>query len=220
MFLLNTSTTSARDLLSKIKRASNGKKIKIALDVDGVLANSQQAILDAWNEETGARHTLTEWNDWDLRKNALGLSGRKFVELYDKVWMTESERIAPTISEAYLMRLLSKFNVDIVTARPEAHRGDLDAWLRRNFPQVPLNVVLSESTLHGGQGKARSKFYLDYNVYIDDGNPLAEDMTKHSAGTGKLLLLIAAPWNENKGYESCDNIIAMGNLRAAIDMLS
>ena len=160
--------------------------MRIALDVDGVLANLIEPLLKRYKEETGVEISVEEVDTWDFWKKH-GLSKQMFMELLIKTWTRwwEIEPIEDDVEED-VERLNSLGHVDIVTQRPAKTIEYVKEWLEKNkikyrrFTWVPPR---------------RTKAQLSYDIYIDDSPKLAEALNK----LGKPMLLYDQPWNRSFG---------------------
>ena len=156
--------------------------MRIALDVDGVLADLVGTLLQVYEEKTGIRVERDEVDSWEFWRR-YGLSRQGFIQLLIKTWSRWRE-IKPTEDDlAEDVKLLNRLgHVDIVTQRPSKTIPYVKEWLRyhnvsyRNFTWVP-----PKST----------KASLGYHVYIDDSPKLAEELVR----LGKPMLLYDQPWN-------------------------
>ena len=92
--------------------------LRIALDVDGVLADTMKLWLRLWNRRSSQSLSYEELVEWDFWKR-LGISGEEFMELMKEAWRMwrELPPTEPNLSEK-VSRLRSLGRVDIVTARP------------------------------------------------------------------------------------------------------
>lgn len=183
--------------------------MRIALDVDGVLANMIEPLLRLYEDETGVRITVEEVDDWDFWKKR-GISKQKFIELMIRTWSRwwEIEPLEDDVSED-VDKLNRLGHVDIVTQRPAKTIGYVKEWLARNkiryrkFTWVPPRTT---------------KAKLSYDIYIDDSPKLAEELNK----LGRPMLLYNQPWNRSFGETSiirrvyslddCIRILENGNL--------
>lgn len=171
--------------------------MKIALDVDGVLADLAGNIIKIYEEQTGLKLTrdmITEWEFW-LKLN---MTRQQFMQLIILAWERwyEMAPLEDDLSED--TEKLSLFGqVDILTQRPAETIDYVKAWLKhvgvryRRFVWVPLRA---------------SKASFAYDVYIDDSPRLAEKL----AGTRRLLFLYDQPWN--RIVPNSPNIIRVNSL--------
>ncbi len=164
---------------------SRPEKLKIAVDLDGVLAETMFAWCKRANEELGTHLTtedLDTWASW----SKIGIKKDDFYRLLDEVWDTW-EDIPPT--ESRIAEKVAKVeelgDLDIVTGRSkrtvEAARKWLDHYRvgYRRFVRV-LGW--------------RDKVFLNYDVYIDDAPELMPLISRGGRAWG---ILYDRPWNRD-----------------------
>lgn len=155
--------------------------MKIALDVDGVLADVIKSWLHYNNNrrKTITKNEITEWDFWkkfaikpDQFDNELSLCWRSW------------EQIPPTESKlsSAVCELTNLGTVDIVTAREHSTNTYVKNWLKTQNITYHKYVPVED-----GQKKAE----LNYDIYIDDSPINAEQI----ANIGKNILLYSQPWN-------------------------
>lgn len=155
--------------------------MRIALDVDGVLADVIHAWLLYNNKVRGAiqKSDISEWDFWK-RYNINKFDFYEELSMCWKYWrnIPPTEEGISTASED-----LSKIGtVDIVTARDDSTHEDVKNWLRMHGISFKNYVGVLEGT-----EKAR----LDYDVFIDDSPLNAHSMLAQK----KSVLLYTQPWN-------------------------
>lgn len=173
-------------------------KMKIALDLDGVLAD----VLVPWIaynntvRRTIAKHDVTDWMFW----KGLKIKPEKFYAELGACWR-DWRSIPPT--EAGLLdatkRLSSLGQVDIVTAREPDTDYFVREWLAHHGIAYDGYVSVAAGTM---------KADLDYDVFIDDSPVNAREFVRR----GKLVILYAQPWNKHIQ----DGIPRVANLSEAI----
>ena len=156
--------------------------LRIALDVDGVLADTMRLWIRLWNREKGQKLSYEDLAEWDFWKE-LGISSDEFMRMMNKAWRMWRE-IPPT--EPNLAEKVSKIKsfgkLDILTARPRETEKYTLRWLEAH--RIPFDeYVWIESS--------RLKPNLSYDVFIDDSPRLVEGCILQR----KLLLLYDRPWN-------------------------
>ena len=157
--------------------------MKIALDVDGVLAD----VIESWlSYNNTIRPTILKSNisEWDFWKNH-GINKFDFYAELSTCWKSW-KNIPPTeknIASA-VIKLSNLGTVDIVTAREESTHDDVKNWLRLH----QINFKNYVGVLEGIE-----KSQLDYDVFIDDSPLNAKSMLEK----GKSVILYSQPWNES-----------------------
>ena len=157
------------------------EKLRIGLDVDGVLADVIHTWLDYNNKIRSAisKEEISEWDFW----------GRYQIDKYDfykelslcwKTWYkipSTEENLSTTTSA-----LSNVGEVDIVTAREESTHTYVRNWLSSQ------NITY---TNYVGVLEGLEKTKLDYDIFIDDSPINAKSMLD----AGKSVILYTQPWN-------------------------
>src|SRR3989304_8541314 len=101
--------------------------MKIALDVDSVLADVIVTWLDVYREFSGRSLKKAEVNTWNFWKT-LGLTRKQFEDIFTEAWV-RWERIPPTENNlaGTVKRLRRLHTVDIVTGRTDRKGKPLDS---------------------------------------------------------------------------------------------
>jgi len=155
--------------------------LKIALDVDGVLADVIHTWLSYNNKirTTISKSDISEWDFWK-RYNINKFDFYAELSMCWKSWKT----IPPTESDiSYASKELSRVGtVDIVTAREDSTHEDVRNWLKMHNVTYKTYVGVKEGT---------EKTKLDYDVFIDDSPINAQ----HLLAIGKPVIIYDQPWN-------------------------
>ena len=155
--------------------------MKIALDVDGVLAD----VIESWlsyNNKIRPTISKSQISEWDFWKNH-DINKFDFYNELSICWKTW-ENIPPTENDiaSATVQLSKMGTVDIVTARDDSTHNDVKNWLRHHKINFKNYVGVVE-------GVEKSK--LDYDVFIDDSPLNAQSMLEK----GKSVILYSQPWN-------------------------
>ncbi len=158
--------------------------MRIALDLDGVLADTIRVWLRIWNEERFPKLTYESIDTWDFwRKH--GIPESEFAGVFARAWRMWEE--IPPLEEglAEKVRRLSELGkVYVVTGRPADERERVILWLRKHgigYERLVVGVT--------------DKVSLGYEVYIDDSPVVAVQGSR----SGRLVLLRDQPWNREVG---------------------
>lgn len=159
------------------------QKLKIALDLDGVLANTMQTFCELTNSRRSTHFTpeqFDRWNAWEITKT----NKDEFLRTLDEAWF--NWRSIPPVEENLAEKISSlqrMGQVDLVTARSEVTVPFAKEWLHHQ--KIPYNkFVRTESTA--------AKSYLDYDFFIDDSANLMPLIASRMFGYG---ILYEQPWN-------------------------
>ena len=181
--------------------------MKIAVDVDGVLADIIVTWLDIYNAEHHNSVKKDEVNHWDFF-GSLDIDRAEFDRIFELVW--KNWRAIPPCETmlSQKVRDLSKLGeVSIVTARSTSSIPSVKAWLSDKMISYNDMIVVDYGPL---------KSALDFDVFIDD-SPLN---AKNIAASGKLVLLFDQPWNRDIRGEGIVRISGFPDAIAAITDLS
>jgi hypothetical protein len=177
--------------------------MKIALDVDGVLADVIQSWLN-YNNSIRQEISKQEISDWDFWKKFKINRYDFYAELSScwKNWMS----VPPTETNlSSTTKNLSKIGqVDIVTARERSTDSFVKNWL--NHYDISYDNYVS---VIDGPMKAD----LDYDVFIDDSPLNALKIIQQK----KKIILYSQPWNQ---HILEDQIHRVSNLSEAIEEIN
>jgi len=161
------------------------KTLKIAVDLDGVLAETMEAWCKRANDLLGTRLGLDDLDTW-ASWTKFGMNRDQFFELLDETW-DDWGTIPPT--EPNLAQKVAKLrplgSLDVVTGRSRQTIDSAKSWLKHHL--IPYDHFVRVPGM-------RDKVHLDYDVYIDDAPEL---MPLISRTVGKRGILYARPWNHD-----------------------
>src|SRR5437879_5951801 len=146
----------------QLPKVSSGK-MKIAVDLDGVLAESMLVWCDRANKEFGTQLNMEDLDSWSWWKR-FPISKDDFYRILDESW-DDWKEIPPTEPEiAEKVARIEKFgDLDIVTGRSKRTVEAARSWVDSQKVRYRRFVrVLGW----------RDKILLDYDVYIDDAPDL------------------------------------------------
>jgi 5'(3')-deoxyribonucleotidase len=169
--------------------------MKIALDVDGVLAD----VIKSWLSYSNtirpkiSKHEITDWEFW----KKLQINRFDFYEELSSCWknwysIPPTEENLSTITK----NLSNLGQVDIVTAREKSTDSFVKNWLTYHNISYDNYVSVIDGPM---------KADLDYDIFIDDSPLNAAKFLKHN----KKVILYSQPWNE---HMSNDRIHRITNL--------
>lgn len=176
--------------------------MKIALDVDGVLAD----VIESWLIYSNkirpniSKNDITNWDFWKKFK----INQYDFYEELTSCWKNWNS-IPPTENNlSIITEKLSNFGqVDIVTARELSTDSFVKNWLKQHDITYQNYVSVIDGPM---------KADLDYDVFIDDSPLNAIKFVKHK----KNVFLYSQPWNQ---HISDQNIQRISTLSEAIEKL-
>ena len=158
--------------------------MRIALDVDGVLADIILVWLNEHNKQYNKSINKESIENWDFWRK-LGLDRYEFYHQLSNCW-SQWKEVPPMEHDIgkTVDKLHSVGRVDIVTARDQGSTKYVINWLEHNRIKYNEYVVVSD-----GIDKAK----LDYDVFIDDSPHNVVRM----ASKGRNVLLYDQPWNKS-----------------------
>lgn len=176
--------------------------MKIALDVDGVLADVIESWLIYSNKIRPVifKDDITNWDFWKKFK----INRYDFYEELTACWKNWNS-IPPTEDNlSIITQNLSNFGqVDIVTARELSTDSFVKSWLK-------LHDVTYQNYVSVIDGPMKAD--LDYDIFIDDSPLNAIKFLKRK----KHVLLYSQPWNQ---HISDQNIQRISTLSEAVEKL-
>ena len=179
---------------------------KVALDFDGVLANSMQAWLNLYNDRYKKTPNvfIDEITSWDF-EHKLGITTHEKMTLFREVWQNWSIIKAIEPYQHRRTRSLSAWcKVDIVTTIPPEYVNFAGNWCMRN--DISFNKIISVDK----DGKEKA----EYDYFIDDNPQMAMRMDKQP---NKILFLYDQWWNKN--IPNTNNVIRVKDLREVEDYI-
>ncbi len=164
------------------------RKLKVALDIDGTLADVYSFIINEWNRLSGKSFKISDADDYNPSKSKLQMPLEEFLRIYDDAWNENAMEICPTVTEQELNRFANHFNVEIVTRRSSSTKDSLHKWLKHNFPSLDFKVLLVEHI--------KDKLKLDHDIIIDDAPQIWTSFHQNDPLTeSKWLYAPYRPWN-------------------------
>ncbi|MFP3288832.1 MAG: hypothetical protein RXO35_00110 [Candidatus Micrarchaeota archaeon] len=156
------------------------KKFIIAVDVDGVLADSIKQMLRIIEEETGVKKTEEEIKHYDL--SDIGLPREYIMYAFRKAWM-EYEKIKlvdPNIP--YILKKLHEQAIIYIVTSSIGADNEIIGWLE-------MNNIVYDKLVH--VKKDNEKLSVEADVFIEDNPYLAIELDK----VGKSVIVLQRPWN-------------------------
>ena len=174
--------------------------MKIALDVDGVLAD----VIVSWLNYSNtirpkiSKHEIINWEFW----NEFKIDRFAFYNELNACWKNWNS-IPPTEKNlSYVTKqLMNLGQVDIVTARELSTNSYVMKWLNHHKISYDNYVSVIDGPMKAG---------LDYDVFIDDSPLNVKKFLKHN----KKVILYSQPWNL---YLSGKEFTRISNLLDAVE---
>lgn len=144
--------------------------MRVALDVEGVLADTMRHFLRVYNYENGTNHSLDDVTYWGWAEDAVDFD--EFMAVTERAWEERAHFINPmemSLDESVsrLAGLDSVSTLDIVTAAPASETA-ITSWLSHYGITSYDSFVAVDHT--------ETKAALGYDAYIDDKPLLADQL--------------------------------------------
>lgn len=154
--------------------------MRIAVDIDGVLADQVSLILSDFNRKYGYSYSKEDIIKWD---SCIGYS-RIDLEIEKSLLNPEYVLSMPIVEYAYdaMSELSKNYTIIIATSRPRATEKETLKWLSINF-----NFNEFENT------RDKGKKFLNADILIDDNLTNLQEFATNS-GIG---ILLEQPWNKD-----------------------
>jgi len=172
--------------------------MKVALDLESVLANTHQRLLDVYNERHDTKYKPEDATYWGWVNDEL----EDWFDIMQKEWEYDWHKIEPEVNMDEVSKLLSDTDhtVDLVTGRFGVEE-EMKKWLKMYGVYENLDSFVSIDP------REESKLDLDYDIYIDDKGKMIEKSNKQGIVEDRLprdkfLYLVKQPWNRYYWY--CD----------------
>jgi 5'(3')-deoxyribonucleotidase len=164
---------------------SGSKLLSIAVDLDGVLANTILPLCKTINEHHSTQFkasSFIRWNAWEIAR----IPKEEFFRTLDEAWYNW-KTLPPTEENIgkKVGRLQTLGRVDIVTGRSPGTVAPAHSWLKQH--EVPFHSFVRTN---GTMEKAE----LAYDIFIDD----SPDLMRGIASThDKYGIVYTQPWNKD-----------------------
>jgi 5'(3')-deoxyribonucleotidase len=156
-------------------------RLKIAVDVDGVLADQVSPVLERINSRYSLKLTKRDITEWDLKIEDTNIK----IEIERALLERDYVLSLPVIQGAKdgMEYLYQNYYVTVATARPKKTEAATIEWVSLHFRYHDFC-----NTIEKGKGCVQSDFL------IDDYIPNIEEFSKNR-GVG---LLFSQPWNRER----------------------
>ncbi|MFB6241364.1 MAG: hypothetical protein ABEJ36_00995 [Candidatus Nanosalina sp.] len=147
--------------------------MRIAVDLDGTLAQTHEVFLEELEKREGISHSLEDITSWYFENVDFSLD--TFHEIARENWKKKDIPLTDDSIPEHLNELKKRHRVDVVTARDDIPGKELKNWLERK--KVPFDSFKVD----------KEKTHLDYDFLIDDSPTYI--------GNGMKILLYHRPYN-------------------------
>lgn len=170
-------------------------KIKIAVDLDGVVWDTIPPLLDLINKKYKTSYAKKDVTKWGFYKD-WGIKDKHFWKLFEKCAEKVKEfKLIDTLIPSILFFLHCDNQVDIVTSSVATTEALYEALRIKGITEE----FHYDKLVH--LEKVSNKEELGYDIYIDDKPAMAEKIKED-----QFLLLFDQPWNRDIETEKLYNV--------------
>jgi uncharacterized protein len=176
--------------------------MKIALDVDGVLADVILSWI-AYSNTIRSKITKNDITDWDFWRK-FKINRYDFYTELNSCWKNwNSIPVTEKNLSSTTKKLSNLGQVDIVTAREHSTNSFVKSWLNHHNISYDNYVSVIDGPM---------KANLDYDIFIDDSPLNVSNFLQHN----KKVILYSQPWNE---HLSENQIPKISNLSEVFELI-
>lgn len=182
----------------RFSEVSSQSKLKITLDIDGVLTDVDVAIINLFNKRFGTNYQLKDVDSWSAIYNWArkeGLPDDEATALQNSYWYETPaiHRNALMVPGAFsLVRQLSKSPLVDLYIRTSRHEKDFGRpthlWFDENLPFINHQII-------GFDNKVEEVLRINPDIHIEDSAKDAETIIEN---TRAFVILVPYPYNYGK----------------------
>lgn len=169
-------------------------KKRYGFDLDDVILNFMESFRRFHNENYGTNHELEEYTDFYL-ENILNCPQEDIFKRIDIFYNSHEHKNANPVHGAIevLKKLSEKYELIIITAKPEELREQTISWLNTHLPNIFSDIVFTNHFQGEGQKRNKGDVCLELGIeaFVDDAIHNAESVAR----AGIPVLLLDTPWN-------------------------
>lgn len=176
---------------------TKNKKIKIALDIDEVLAGFVSELNSFYNLFYGKKFKLRDYKFWDLNM-IWGVEREEALNALTSFYKSEYFfKIKPISYSQQALEILSKNNAEFfaVTSRPDYLKEETHYWIEKFFPKKIKKII------HTNQHFLKSSEISKLKVCKEENADILVEDNLHTAlecsQNGLRVFLLNKPWNQN-----------------------
>lgn len=187
---------------------------KIGLDFDDVIIDFCPALIHEHNKEHGTSYKIKDMVHFEFEKLWGGTQKDtvdRIVMMYDAPEHINFPPVAGVVESLAVLK--EKYQLVIITGRPDISRKSMEMWLDKYLPGIFKDIYFTNQ-FHGEQKYSKADFCSMYNVdlFVDDYLPTVLDV----ANNGIRAILFDAPWNQN---ELPDNVVRVKSWKDIMSIL-
>ncbi len=192
------------------------KKKIIGVDFDDVLFNFNRSFVDFCNKKYGTKMTYEKITDYMMEKSwnePIEVILKRIEEFFKS---GEHDLVIPLAgSEDAIKSLSSKYDLVVITSRPDLIKESTNRWINKNFGDVFKGVHFSNQFMTGG-GVARKKSEIckeiGVNLFIEDAPVYSMNIAKN----GIPVILLNTPYNQNVSHELISRVNSWAEVEGKI----
>ena len=191
------------------------RRLKIGIDIDEVIFSLMENYIKFHNQRHGTTFRLGDISDYHLWKCGVHKSKEESVkevlEFQNSIYFDELDLIEG--AKEVLEELSKKYQIFIITSRPEEIKEKTNSLFKRHFPKKGFNILYSSEIYGGKLSKAEICKINNIPCIIEDNQDYALDCARN----GIKVFLLDKSWNKN--YEKHENIIKVDSLKEVLELL-
>ena len=171
--------------------------MKIGVDMDGVISNCIDPLLNYYNRTYGTDYTREQVKSHNLRELWGGTREEEIKKSYGFFKSLYFKDIKPIPGSVETIDVISKNNeLFLVTARPFKIEKETKEWIKKYFPEMFKNVILTNEFSLNGNNEKKVDIYFEMGIKL-----VIEDCLTNAidcAINGIDVYLLDAPWNRSE----------------------
>ena len=189
-------------------------KLKIGIDIDGVIADYVKKFLEFYNKKTRSNFTSKDWvtyNFWDF----IPMTKEEGKVLMDEFYSLEDFDEIPLIegSKEAIDRLAKQNQIYIITARPLRWNEKTNNFFKRHFPGKQIELIHSRDKEDNTIYKREICESHGIRILVEDHGSIA----LQCAERGVLVFLLNLPYNKGVSHEK---IVRVNNWNEIVEKIN
>lgn len=188
--------------------------MKIALDLDEVIADFFEALLKFYHRKFGKLYKKEEFKEWKWWPH-LGLTREEAIKTVDEFHESHHlDEVKPLEHAVHSIKHLLKDNeLFIITGRPIRFKPKVESWIKYHFRELSIEVIHA-GDFHKGQAATKAEICKDKGIslLLED----SPDTALECAEAGIKVILFDNPWNQKVQHK---NIARVKNWLEALEVI-
>ena len=177
---------------------------KLGVDLDEILTDFNRSLLSYYNDKYHKSFLESEMKTYFLSDIA-GLSRKEEYRIINEYFNSETFRgLLPSANSVEgINNLGEKFELYLITSRPNAVKKSTILWIEDHFPDIFKFIIFSKN-------KTKICKNLGIEYIVEDNPKIAEDCARH----GIQVFLFSKPWNIK--LSPCAGVTRVNNFKEII----